>query len=116
LGDFEKGMVAPMDVLVPLATYTGWNVRRKEAGAEGDLATLLGSCIPYARTKAERLKTQDSRYSIEERFGSFEKYRELYAQECQRQVRDRFLLEADVEPLLKNLEARRKLFPGAQCK
>jgi hypothetical protein len=74
----DLGTLLPPEVTTPLATYTGWNLRRKEVGADGMLANLLGSYIPFARTKEERTKTGDPRPSLEERYGSFEQYLKRY--------------------------------------
>ena len=52
---------------VPIGTYTGWNLRPLGL-AEGELSGLLGSFIPFAKTKAQREKTGDPRLSIEERY------------------------------------------------
>ena len=51
----DTGTLLPVEVAVPLATYTGWNLRRRDAGAEGMLVSLAGSYIPFARTKEERM-------------------------------------------------------------
>jgi hypothetical protein len=37
----DLGTLLPPEVAVPLATYTGWNLRRNEVGADGMLASLL---------------------------------------------------------------------------
>ena len=42
------------EIQVPLATYTGWNLRAPEIGGSEHLYALIGSYIPFARTKAER--------------------------------------------------------------
>src|SRR5262249_37928511 len=47
----DQGTLVPPEVWVPLATYTGWNLRRRDAGAEGALASLVGSYIPFPVTK-----------------------------------------------------------------
>jgi hypothetical protein len=70
----DMGTLLAPEVKVPLATYTGWNLRRAEAGADGALWSLTGSYIPFARTKAERQKSGDPRLSLEERYGGFEAY------------------------------------------
>ena len=51
--DNERGMLLSPAVAVPVATLTGWNLRRREIGAETDLLSLKGSYIPLASTKAE---------------------------------------------------------------
>ncbi len=76
----ELGCLLPPEVAVPVATYTGWNLRSKEAGAEGDLVSLCGSYLPFARTRVERERNKDPRPSIEERYGTLvEYYRQLEA-------------------------------------
>jgi hypothetical protein len=80
----------------PLATYTGWNLRSKEAGAPDEIYSLLGSWIPFARTKAERLKTGDSRLSIEERYATREEYLQKIGAAARRLVDQGYLLDRDV--------------------
>jgi hypothetical protein len=58
---------------VPLATYTGWNLYNLP-GLEGELCDRVGVCLPFARTKAERLAKGDSRLSLEERYSSHAVY------------------------------------------
>ncbi len=96
----DLGTLLPPEVAVPLATYTGWNLRRRDAGAEAMLASLMGSYIPFPKTKSDREKTGDPRQSIEERYGSFEKYKEQFAAKCQELVKQRYLLKEDAERLI----------------
>jgi hypothetical protein len=107
----DVGTLNLPDVAVPLATYTGWNLRNKEAGAEGQLASLLGSYIPFAKTKAERAKTGDPRLSIEECYGTFESYQKRYAEACERLVQGRYLLRDDAKRLIEGCANVRGLFP-----
>jgi hypothetical protein len=74
----DLGTLLPPEVKVPLGTFTGWNLRRKDVGADGMLANLLGSYIPFAKTKEERMKASDPRPSLEERYGSFAVYLQQY--------------------------------------
>src|SRR5207237_808998 len=99
------------DVVCPLATYTGWNTRRKEVGAEGMLASLLGSCIPLPRTRDEQKK--DFRGPS---YPTFEAYRDQYRLACKLLPQGAVLLPEDVDLLMKNLENRRKLFPASEGK
>jgi hypothetical protein len=98
------------DVAVPLATYTGWNLRRAEVGAEGMLVGLMGSYIPLPKTSDERQATGDPRKSLEERYGSFERYRQQYAQACDELVEQRYLLREDAENLINDCERWRDWF------
>ena len=47
-------------------------------GADGMLASLLGSYLPFARTRAERQAAGDPRASVEERYGNFAAYRDRH--------------------------------------
>ena len=61
------------------------------------LGDMSGSFIPFARTKAEREKTGDPRLSIEERYSSRDDYLSKVKQAAEELVRQRFLLEGDVQ-------------------
>jgi hypothetical protein len=92
------------DIVVPLATYTGWNLRAKETGAPTELAGLSGSYVPFARTKAEREATGDPRLSIEERYRSREEYLGMYAEAAIQLIKEGYLLGEDLPLILE--EAR----------
>src|SRR5574340_130143 len=70
----ETSVVRMPEIAWPLATYTGWNLRVKEIGAPDELFSMVGSFIPFARTRAERERTSDPRLSIEERYASRAEY------------------------------------------
>jgi hypothetical protein len=96
----DLGTLLAPEVGVPLASYTGWNLRRREFGAEAMLANLLGSYIPFAKTKVERLANGDPRPSLEECYGSFETYRKQFAGNCARLGKEKYLLEEDAKRLI----------------
>jgi hypothetical protein len=107
----DLGCLLPPEVAVPLATYTGWNLRKKEIGAEGMLLSLQGSYIPFPKTAAERQATGDPRRSIEERYGSFAEYEQQFRAVCAKYVKERYLLPEDAEKLIAAREKVRGLFP-----
>jgi hypothetical protein len=109
----DLGTLPPPEVAVPLATYTGWNLRRRDVGAEGMLASLMGSYLPLPRTSADRHKTGDPRASVTERYGSYEAYRRQFAASCADLTKHRYLLAEDAERLLKGREKYRDRFPTA---
>src|SRR5262249_40420643 len=78
----DLGTLLPPEGAVPLATYTGWNLRRRDVGAEGMLVSLSGSYIPFPRTQAERQATGDPRPSLAARYGSFDEYHKQFAAAC----------------------------------
>lgn len=86
-------------IRVPLATYTGWNLQRKGL-AEDELCALLGSYIPFAKTKAEREKSGDPRLSIEERYKDHEDYVQRVSREARTLVEERLLLPEDAERII----------------
>ena len=89
------------EIQVPLATYTGWNLRSKEIGGSEQLFTQAGSMIPFARTKAERMQSGDPRPSIEERYASKDDYLKKFETAAEALVKDRFLMPKDVPELVK---------------
>ena len=106
----DLGTLLPAEVAVPVATHTGWNLRRRDAGAEDMLVSLAGSYIPFPRTKAEAKASGDPRPSLEERYGSFAAYRKRLSERCDEMVRQRYLLPEDAERILTAAERRKGLF------
>jgi hypothetical protein len=88
------------ELAVPLATYTGWNLRSPEIGAPTQLATQIGSFIPFAHTKAERAQSRDPRLSIEERYSGKDDYLKKFEAAAKTLVDQRYLLPQDVSPLV----------------
>jgi len=89
------------DVTVPLATYTGWALRRGAHANDG--CEAAGQFIPFPRTAADRAATGDPRASVEERYPSFEAYHGRIVKALDDFVRDRFLLCEDVPAELNRL-------------
>ncbi|HSK29787.1 MAG TPA: alpha/beta hydrolase domain-containing protein, partial [Candidatus Limnocylindria bacterium] len=86
-------------VEVPIGTYTGWNLRPRGL-AEGELSGLLGSFIPFAKTKAERRATGDPRLSIEERYKDRNDYVQQVSRAARLLVEQRYLLAEDAERII----------------
>jgi hypothetical protein len=83
----------------PLGTYLGWNVVAR-GFFKGTSCGNLGGYIPFAKTKAERMAAGDPRPSLEERYGTHEKYVAVVRAATARLVRDRFLLPEDADRLI----------------
>jgi Alpha/beta hydrolase domain len=79
-----------------IATHTGWNLR-KAGYAEGELCENNGSMFPFAATREERLKNNDPRLSIAERYPQPGERPAAIAKAASELVRDRLLLEEDVK-------------------
>jgi hypothetical protein len=101
----DLGTLLVPEVAVPRATYTGWNLRRREAGAETMLVSLTGSYIPLPPTRKAREATGDPRLSVEERYGSHEVYVKEFTAACADLVRRRYLLKEDAERLIERQTA-----------
>ena len=86
-------------IQVPIGTYTGWNLRPRGL-AEDELAGLLGSYIPFAKTRAERRKTGDPRMSIEERYTDRNDYVQRISRAARLLVEQRYLLAEDAERMI----------------
>jgi hypothetical protein len=95
-GNEVSGIRLP-DLTVPLATYTGWNLRHPQMGAPETLMSLMGSTIPFPASREERAARGDPRRSIEERYLSRAAYIEQVRHDTQRLVDEGYLLAEDLE-------------------
>lgn len=95
-GNETAGIRLP-EQMVPLATYTGWNLRDPKIGAPDVIYNMVGSFIPFARTKAEREAVGDPRLSIEERYKDKEEYLRRVREAAVALTGSGFLLKEDVE-------------------
>jgi hypothetical protein len=88
---------------VPIGTYTGWNLGRKDRFENG-LCSLQGSFVPFAATRAEREATGDPRPSLEERYPTRDAYLADFRAAADRLVVGRFLLPEDAQTLVQEAE------------
>jgi hypothetical protein len=86
-------------VQVPIGTYTGWNLQSRRL-AEDELSGLLGSFIPFPKTKVERRKAGDPRLSVEERFKNQGDYVRQVSRAARILVDERFLLPEDADRII----------------
>ena len=110
-GNEVSGIRLP-DISVPLAAYTGWNLRHPEIGAPDQILRLMGSTLVFPATQGDREASNDPRPSIQERYDSLESYLALVEAEARKLVEGRFLLEEDVEPIIELAARRYRLFAG----
>jgi len=80
------------DIAVPLGTYTGWNLL---ASAPKDECSAMGSFIPFAKSKAERIRAGDPRASLEERYETHGRYVKEVEAAAERLVSEGLLLPED---------------------
>src|SRR6202035_4222173 len=83
----------------PIATHTGWNIRKPGFG-EGELCDNNGAMIPFAATREERLKNDDPRLSMAERYPNRGDRAAAIAKAAQQLVKDRLLLEDDAKSFI----------------
>jgi hypothetical protein len=95
----EVAGVASVLHQAPLGTYTGWNTNAS-GFYKGSIRTNAGGFIPFAKTKAQRLASGDPRLSLDERYGTHEKYVVQVRAAAERLVRGRYLLPDDADRLI----------------
>jgi hypothetical protein len=118
-GNEHCGILLPYQT-VPLATYTGWNLRHADIGGAGQIlssggasgGTLLGATIPFAPTREARQATADPRPSIAERYGSKDLYLAQVKRAAQALVGEGYLLAGDVAEIIDQASQLYDLFIG----
>lgn len=108
----DLGGVRLPELQVPLATYTGWNLRDPSIGAPDQRVSFLGSWIPLAKTAEERKKSGDPRPSIAERYASQEEYMGKFEQAAKKLIEQRFLLQEDLPVILERGKLEWKTIAG----
>ena len=92
------------NMLVPLGTYLGWNVR-KAGFSEGDSCDLTGAFVPFFRTLAERQAAGDPRPSLQERYPTHADYVAKVTAAANSLVSRRLLLPDDAQFLINQANA-----------
>lgn len=98
-GNETSGVRMP-GIQVPLATYTGWNLRTPDIGAPEELNSMIGSFIPFPRTKEERAAKHDPRPSVAERYASREEYLKQYEAAARELAKSGYILEGDIPKMV----------------
>jgi hypothetical protein len=93
-GNERDGVRLP-EITVPLATYTGWNLRDASIGAPTERVAFEGSFLVFPKTAAERKASGDPRKSIAERYRGRDDYLARYQQAIEDLVKQRWLLPED---------------------
>ena len=98
---------------VPLATYTGWNLRHPQIGAPERLMSLIGSTIPFPATEGEREARGDPRRSIAARYPGKTAYLDQVSHAAQCLIAAGYLLPEDLERILAQSALRWDLLVSA---
>ncbi len=104
IGNDVAGIRHPF-VEAPVATLTGWNLRRAEF-TDGDSCDDRGMLIPLARTRDDRLKAGDPRPSFEELYGDHAGYVQAVTKAAQKLKTERLMLDEDVDAIVQQARAR----------
>ena len=104
-GNEVAGIRLPI-VVVPLGTLTGWNFRSAKIGAPTTLIAMAGSFMPFAKTKADRERTNDPRPSIAERYSGRADYVSRVQRAATALAEQRFILREDIQPITDELAAQ----------
>ncbi|MEO8726264.1 MAG: alpha/beta hydrolase domain-containing protein [Acidobacteriaceae bacterium] len=96
----DLGGVRLPEMQLPLATYTGWNLRSPSIGAPEQRVSFLGSYIPLAKTEAERKANHDPRKAIAERYPSKEDYLAKYKDAAKKLIQQRFIMPEDLPAIM----------------
>jgi hypothetical protein len=91
-------------VAAPVATTTGWALRRAGFG-ENDGCESSGQIIPFKATKAQRLAAGDPRLSLQERYKNHAGYVKEVEKVTKKLQKQRLLLPADVQRYVDEAEA-----------
>jgi Alpha/beta hydrolase domain len=101
----DQGGIRMPEVAVPLATFTGWNLRSEKIGAPQELYSMQGSFLPFPQSKAERAEKHDPRKSIAERYASKQEFMEKVTASANELVKSGYLLEQDVPKVVERSAA-----------
>jgi len=96
----EVAGLRPPELLAPLATFTGWNLRHPDQGAPGNLMSMIGSTLPLPLTRVERERTADPRLSIQERYGDRASYLARVRETLGPALAARHVLAEDVDAIV----------------
>jgi hypothetical protein len=97
-GNDRAGIHLP-EIAVPLATYTGWNLRGPSIGAPDQRVSFEGSYLPFPRTAADRQRVGDPRKSMAERYAGRQDYVNQYTKAIDVLVKQRWILPEDRDTL-----------------
>jgi hypothetical protein len=96
----EIGGIHLPEISVPLATYTGWNLRDPSIGGASERLGFEGSYLPFPKDAEERKKSGDPRQSIAERYADREAYLRQFTRATDELIQQRWILPEDREHLL----------------
>ena len=101
---------------MPVATYTGWNLRNPSIGNPdlfiGITGGLAGWTLPLPGTPADQASSGDPRPSIEELYTSREGYLQKVQEAAHSLVDEGYMLEEDLDVVVERAGLRFDYFLG----
>ncbi len=113
-GNEIAGIRLPV-VECPLGAFTGWNLRHPSIGAPDELYDMVGSYLPFPRTRAERQSSGDPRPSVEERYAGREDYLKRLRAAAEKLAADGFVLKSDIWKIVEAGAAQWDFVMGAEA-
>ncbi len=96
----EIGGVKNVEIRVPLATYTPWNIRHGFKGGYHELTDFRGTFIPLPANDLEKMKYQDPRPAITSLYKDKIDFIKKVENAAEEMVFEGFLLERDIPYIL----------------
>ena len=96
----ELGGVRNVEIQVPLATFTGWNLRSDQIGGRDQLIRFQGSYLPLPRTKGQKKHSGDPRPSIKSLYRSKDEFLQKTRKAANALEEERFILPEEVPYVL----------------
>ncbi|MDN5211634.1 alpha/beta hydrolase domain-containing protein [Fulvivirgaceae bacterium BMA12] len=100
----EVAGIQNIEVQVPLATYTPWNLRMGMAGDSQELTDFRGSFIPLPKTEKERNQKGDPRPSIASLYKNKKDYLQKIERAANTLIQEGFLLPVDKKYVIDRAE------------
>ncbi len=101
----EVAGIQNIEVQVPLATYTPWNLRIGMVGDERELTDFRGSFIPLPKTEKERNDKRDPRPSIASLYKNKKDYLQKIERAANTLIGEGFLLPVDKKYVIDRAES-----------
>ncbi|MCZ6693362.1 MAG: alpha/beta hydrolase domain-containing protein [Bacteroidetes bacterium] len=91
----EIGGIRNVEIVVPLATYTPWNLRTGLPGNQMELTDFRGTFIPFPKNEIQKQNFSDSRPAVNQLYGSKSEYLQKVKSATESLIQQGFVLERD---------------------
>ena len=112
----ERSGIRLPDLTVPVATYTGWNLRDASIGNPDLFIGITGGLarwtLPLPATRSVREASNDPRLSIQERYRSREEYLRRVEAAGQQLLDEGYMLAEDLERVVERAGSKYDYFTG----